>query len=479
MLGFGCFGCDNPITVEVVESRMLRTRNDQLTLWDAILPEELLALPELLAKVDRLLDDERFFAPFRDHFHPADGRPSIPIETYLRMMFLKHRYGLGFEPLCREVADSITWRRFCRIPLGGSVPHPTTLMKITTRCGAGTVAALNDALLDQAAEAKLVRVDKVRVDTTVVEADVAYPTDSGLLATAVTRIAKTIKKVKAAGGATRTKTRDRTRAAGKRARSIAANLKRRTGDAKETVKAITGELADLANTTASEAKRVISNAKRVLRRQGASASGRLARAIDDLETLVERTGRIIEQTRTRLSGQTPPGATRLVSLHDPDARPIIKGRLGKPVEFGYKAQVADNADGLVLDYDVHVGNPPDAPLLAPAIERIGRRIGKVPRAVTADRGYGEADVEDDLTALGVTTVAVPRKAKPSAARREHERQPSFRRLVKWRTGAEGRISALKRGYGMDRTRIDGIDGARTWIGHGILTHNLVHLAAMA
>src|SRR5680860_421051 len=120
MLGVGSFGCDNAVTVEVEEAGMLRTRNDQLTLWDAILPAELLELPELLAKVDRLLDDERFFAPFRDHFHPAEGRPSIPIETYLRMMFLKYRYGLGFEPLCGEVADSIMWRRFCRIPLGTS-----------------------------------------------------------------------------------------------------------------------------------------------------------------------------------------------------------------------------------------------------------------------------------------------------------------------------------------------------------------------
>lgn len=456
---------------------MLRTRNDQPTLWDAIIPPELLELPEQLAKVDRLLDDERFFAAFVPHFHATEGRPSIPMETYLRLMFLKYRYGLGYEPLVAEVADSLTWRRFCRIPLGARVPHPTTLMKITTRCGAEAVEQLNDTLLAQAAEAKLVRMHKVRTDTTVVEADVAYPTDSGLLAKAITRISATVKKVKAAGGATRTRTRDRSRSAGKRARSIAANLKRRTGEAKDEVRRITGDLADLAGTAAVEAERVISNAKRALRRQGA-ASGKLARAVADLETLLERTGRIIVQTRTRLAGDTPPGATRLVSLHDPDARPIVKGRLGKPVEFGYKAQITDNADGLVLDYEAHIGNPPDAGLLVPAIERAVRRVGKVPRAVTADRGYGDTGIDDKLTELGVTTVAIPRKAKPSAARREIERQPSFRRLVKWRTGAEGRISALKRGYGMDRTRIDGIDGARTWVGHGVLTHNLVHLAAM-
>jgi transposase, IS5 family len=284
---------------------MLRTRNDQPTLWDAIIPPE---LPELLAKVDRLLDDERLFTPFVAHFHPSKGRPSIPMETYLRLMFLKYRYQLGYEPLVAEVADSLTWRRFCRIPLGARVPHATTLMKITTRCGAEAVEQLNDVLLAQAADAKLVRMHKVRVDTTVVEADVAYPTNSGLLAKAITRLGASITKVKAAGGATRTRTRDRSRSAGKRARSIAANLKRRSGEAKDEVKRITGELADLAGVAAGEAQRVICNAKRALRRQGAAASGRLARAVDDLETLVGRTTRIIGQTRTRLAGATPPGS---------------------------------------------------------------------------------------------------------------------------------------------------------------------------
>ena len=100
-----------------------------------MLPAEALVMPAELERVDRLLDDVRFFAPYREFFHASLGRPSIPIETYLRMMFLKTRYRLGFETLCREVTDSITWQRFCRIPLGGTTPHPTTLMKITTRCG--------------------------------------------------------------------------------------------------------------------------------------------------------------------------------------------------------------------------------------------------------------------------------------------------------------------------------------------------------
>ena len=135
-------------------------------------------------------------------------------------MFLKFRYRLGYESLCREVSDSISWQRFCRIPLGTRVPHPTTLMKITTRCGDAAVAGLNEALLAKAAGTKLLRAGKVRADTTVVAADVAYPTDSGLLAKAIGTMARTIERVKGAGGAARARARDRRRSAGRRARSI-------------------------------------------------------------------------------------------------------------------------------------------------------------------------------------------------------------------------------------------------------------------
>ncbi len=126
---------------------MLRTINAEPTLWDAILPTCCLGLPPMLAEVDALLDDPRFFEPFVPFFSARHGRPSIPMETYLRMMFLRFRYKLGFETLCAEVSDSIAWRRFCRIPLDTAVPHPTTLVKITSRCGQSSIAALNEALL--------------------------------------------------------------------------------------------------------------------------------------------------------------------------------------------------------------------------------------------------------------------------------------------------------------------------------------------
>ena len=461
---------------------MFRTVNDQPTLWDSILPAELLVLPVELGRVDALLDDPVFFAPFAAYFDARIGRPSIPMETYLRLMFLKFRYRLGYESLCREVADSISWQRFCRIPLGMRVPHPTTLMKITTRCGDDAVAGLNEALLAKAATAKVLRTDKVRADTTVVEAAVAYPTDSGLLAKAIGAMARTVERIKAAGGATRTRARDRRRSAGRRARSIAAKLRLRgeqqRDQAQTAVRRITGELAGIAEQAMREASSVIRNARRALRTATGQRKGRLHRAINHLGTIVGRTERVVAQARSRLSGVMPESASRLVSLHDVDARPIRKGRLGKPVEFGYKAQIVDNADGVILDHNVEIGNPPDAPQLAPAIARITGRAGRTPRAVTTDRGYGEASVERDLHELGVRSVAIPRKSKPSAARRELEHRRAFRDKVKWRTGSEGRINHIKRSYGWNRTELTGIGGARSWCGHGVFAHNLVKIGTL-
>jgi transposase, IS5 family len=153
--------------LEGIEAIMFRTIGDGPSLWEASLPPQLLRLPDDLSRVDALLDDPVFFAPFAPHFHPVLGRPSTPVECYLRLMFLKFRHRLGYESLCAEVADSISWRRFCRIPLDGKVPHPTTLMKLTTRCGEAAVAGLNEALWAKAAAGKLLRTARVRADTTV------------------------------------------------------------------------------------------------------------------------------------------------------------------------------------------------------------------------------------------------------------------------------------------------------------------------
>ena len=250
-----------------------------------------------------------------------------------------------------------------------------------------------------------------------VPANVAYPTDSGLLAKAVRRIGANVKRIQAAGGAVRTKVRDRSRSAGTqgaRHRGEAA-VPRPAGPATRPRPGCSGSPGSWPGWPESaikDARKLLVNARRAANRARAKAAeqaaagvrdaaagrrrGRLVRAVNDLKRLVEATERIIEQTRLRIRGIMPDGATRVVSLHDTQARPIAKGRLGKPVEFGYKAQFVDNDDGIVLDHNVELGNPPDAPQLAPAIDRIIEQTGRAPRVVTADRGYGEAAVDQQL-----------------------------------------------------------------------------------
>jgi IS5 family transposase len=416
---------------------MFRTIAPQQSLWASVLPESARGLPPRLAELDSYFEDPRLFEPFRPYFHPTDGRPSVPMETYVRMMALKYRYQLGYEALCEEVSDSVSWRLFCRVPFGERAPHPSTLEKITSRCGQGAVDQLNEVLLKKGHEQKLLKLGKVRADTTVVPADVTYPSDAGLLKKGVARLAVLTKRLKEMGLAVRTKTRDRRRPMSTRAHSIGMSLRRRTGEAIDEVLAITAEMAKVAETALTEAGRVAACSARTLRRQGEAASGRARATLAELKDVAATLEKVLSQTRRRLAGGMPEGAARVVSFHDKDARPIRKGRIGVPVEFGYKAQLLDNSDGVVLDYSVMQGNPPDGPLLAPAVRRIKALFGGAPRAVTADRGYGSPQVDKEVAALGVKKVAVPRKGKASDARRALDRARGFRALVKCRTGSEG------------------------------------------
>jgi IS5 family transposase len=211
---------------------------------------------------------------------------------------------------------------------------------------------------------------------------------------------------------------------------------------------------------------------------GEEASAQAVAKLAELERTAAVLAKVIAQTRIRVAGGMPDGATRMISYHDPDARPIAKGRIGRPVEFGYKAQVVDNSDGIIIDHEVILGNPSDAPLLAPAIRRVKGRFGRAPRTVTADRGYGDAQVESDLETLGVKTVVIPRRGRPNPQRARLQRSARFTKLVKWRTGCEGRVATLKRNWGWSRTLLDGREGASIWCGWGVLAHNATKITTL-
>lgn len=236
------------------------------TLWEQLLREEIHLRPGDLAAIDRLLDDPRFLAPFVAHFDCPIGRPTIPIDSYLHLMYLKHRYGLGYETLVGEMADSLSWRFFCRLGLDKRPPHPTTLVKLTRRFGPGIVEDLNRALLERAVADEVLRGRRLRVDTTAIEADVRYPTDSGLCAHAISRLGRAVKAVKAAGLASRTRFRGRRRSTGKAVRKASGALSR-GGSTRPAVDRQTAALYELASGAAPQAKRVLVNARRALKAQ--------------------------------------------------------------------------------------------------------------------------------------------------------------------------------------------------------------------
>ena len=457
---------------------MLRETDPQasLTLWEGLLPEEARRLPAELQVVDAYLDDGCFRAPWRALFDRRLGRPSVPVDTLLRLLYLKHRYGLGYESLCREVADSLSWRRFCRIGLDRPVPHPTTLMKLVRRAGPEVIEELNAALVAKLAADKLLRARKLRVDTTVVEADVDYPTDADLLEHAVRKLGGLVRRVKGRGAASRTRFRDRGRAAGRRMKQLARTLRRRTGVAMAEVDRLTGQVAQLARRSLGEVQVVWRNARRALTRR--PHDGRLGRLVGELQETMTATERLLAQTDQRLAGNRVI-PDRLVSLADPDARPIRKGKPGHPTQFGYTLLVAEDERGFIADHQLQRGNPPDAPQLVPAVQRVVAVTGRAPGTVVGDRGFGTAANDQALEALGVKRVGLQRTGTPPRARLAVERTRRFRRLRNWRVGVEARISHLKRAFGLRRTRLRRLGGARAWAGLGIFAYNLQRMTVVA
>ncbi|MBA2421074.1 MAG: hypothetical protein H0V57_08110, partial [Thermoleophilaceae bacterium] len=285
-----------------------------------------------------------------------------------------------------------------------------------------------------------------RIDATVIEADVKYPTDAGLAAHGVRALARAGKKLAAKVGEPMTAVRDRSRSMGRRLRAISRTIRRRSGEAKAEVLELTEQTGALLQRSVKEAKRMAAKAR-------AKARGRGAKA---------------KQIKQRVKGEKI--SDRLVSLADPDARPIRKGKLGKPNEFGYVAQLCEvppnterGARGFSLPAATAQGNPGENTLLAQTASEL-QRLGLCPREVALDGGFQTGPTAETLKSLGPERTFVAGRQQPGSRRTQ--------RRLRYRTGAEGRISHLKRGYGLSRSRLKGDQGQRIWTGWATLTYNL-------
>jgi len=448
-------------------------------LWDELLPIETRLLPVDLAVIDRVLDDPAVLAPVavvwrreaeaRGRTSAGHGRPTVPMASYVRLMVVKQRNGWGYERLAREVSDSLHLRRFCRIALGERVPDESTIRKLTRRLGPEVVAAMTRAVIAKGVSETRFRARAVRIDSTVVEADVRYPTDAGLAGDAVRLLAREGRRASAlvAGGAARM--RDRSRAVGRKLRELGCAVKRRTGEAKDDVLRLTGACGKLAAASVTDARKVAGELRAAARGRGAQAK---LRAAERLEHACERAEKVCEQIRRRMAGE--PISDRLVSLADPDARPIRKGKAGKPTEFGSVHQIAEitphtrkGARGFVLAPATAPGNPGEQTLLPATVAEL-EQLGLKPTEVALDGGFPVRATCQTLEPIAPERLFIAGKRSTAAGASKRTRD----RLASYRTGSEGRISHLKRGYGLKRSRLRGAEGTKSWVGWAALAYNL-------
>jgi IS5 family transposase len=454
---------------------MLRLSGGQVeSLFDEALPIEVRALPADLAALDVLLSDPAVLEPVERAWGVTArgyGRPTIPIERFVRLMVIKQRTGWGYETLVREVSDSLHLRRFCLIALSERVPDESTIRKLCRRLGPEVVEDICRQIIAGAVRERRFVARAARIDSTVVEADVRYPSDLGLAADATRMLASEARKAARLAGQDAPRVRDRSRATNRRLRTLNRTLARRTGQGKETALRLTGEAGELVRRSVAETRRLARRLRESARGRGAQAK---LRAAERLEELADRAGKVCRQIRQRVAGEKI--TDRLVSMSDPDARPIRKGKLRQPTEFGYVVQITEitentrrGARGLILPAPSRVGSPNESDLL-PATGTEFDRLGITPREVALDGGFQPSSVDEHLPACERTFIA----GRQSAGSRRTDR-----RLARYRVGAEGRISHLKRGYGLRRSRLKGHPGARTWTAWSILAYNLDTLAVRA
>ena len=457
---------------------MLVLSDKQKDFWDSVLPKELLKLNEELTTIDQILNDDRFFKPIVEKFNTKWGRPTIPVSLYLRMMYLKHRYQLGYELLVKEVKDSIQWRRFCGLSLSSPVPDSTTLIKLTKKYGEKTIEEINNLLTEKLKEKKVIRGKRLRIDSTIVESDIHYPTDANLIADGVRLITRVIKKIKRLGVSRRTHFQDHTRLTKKALLKVASALRDKSEGGKQRVEVEVKGLMRILHKVHKRAQAVQRASLREMVHLSETKRRELRRLKKNLSLFLRRSTKILRQTKLVLSGKRSI-PRRMVSFFDPEARPICQGKLSQPVQFGRKVVLQETENGIITGYKVCQGNPRDSTLLRGALRRHIALFGRPPPEIATDRGFSSASNERWLKRKGVKRIAIPKRGKKSKERKLHERQHWFKRLQRFRAGAEAKISLLKRKFGLRRSRLRGTGGTWIWVGWSILAHNLWQTARVS
>jgi transposase, IS5 family len=434
-----------------------------------------------MLQADAVLEDEALLAAVHEALqrrHPRSrthGRPGTPAEVVLRMLLLKHIRNWSFAELEREVRANLVYRQFTRIG-AEKVPDAKTLGRVAQALGPEVIEKIHARMVALAQEHKVIVGRRLRVDTTVVEANIHYPTDSSLLGDGVRVLTRLMKKVTEIAGEVGTKLRDRSRSVQRRLIEIGRVSRSQGQVAKEKIQKVYLKLLEGTGRVVGQAKKFSAEIGQGIKRTSEVLQQATLQALQrELDTMRARVQQVIRQTKARVfDGDTRvPG--KLVSIFEPDTEIIRKGKASKPTEFGKLVKIQEAENQIITAYEVYDQRPCDSDLLVPAVAMHEQRLERVPELVAGDAGFYSARGETEAHALGVKRISIPNHSTKSAERRRHQKQRWFRKGQKWRTGSEGRISVLKRRHGLRRCRYKGPVGMKRWVGLAVISDNLINI----
>jgi len=468
---------------------MITVRYQQHTIYEPLALNVMADYQELLwegwlLKVDKFLEDEDLVKIVREALekrHPHSGtrgRLGTPAEVVLRLMALKHLRNWSYQALEREVRANVVYREFTRIR-GEKVPDSKTMVRWGKALGPKVTRAIHERVVDLGRKRGVVRGRKLRVDTTVAETDIHYPTDSGLLGDAVRVMTRTMKQIEWEVGDRGTVLRDRTRSVKHRLIEIGRSAMRKSQEAVVRRTEAYRKLMATTHKVMAQAE-LFSQEVAVGVKQASTLRGQLlieglAKYLEEMHGLAVR---VLKQTKARVLEGNQHYVDKLYSVFEVHTEAIRKGKLSKPTEFGKLVKIQEAEHQIITDYEVFLVRPADQELLIPAIEKHREIFGRVPQLAATDAGFFSLENVRQAKELGVKRVAVPNKKGRNLARSKEQKQRWFRRAQRWRVGCEGRISVLKRRQGLRRCRYRGVDGIERWVGWAVIADNLIHLGRL-
>jgi transposase, IS5 family len=457
---------------------VIAVRRLQQSFADGLISEAVSDLWEpWMRHADQALEDEALLLIIQQELakrckkSKTRGRPGTTAEIVLRMLLLKHFRDWSFEDLTREVRANLVYREFTRIG-GGKVPDDKTMGRLARQLGPDVVEKLHQRVVEIALEKKIAAGRKLRVDTTVVETNIHYPTDSSLLGDGVRVLTRVMKRVGQVAGQAGTQLRDRTRSIKLKVLAIARASRNKTESGKQKLQQAYAALLDATSRVVGQAKKFSQEIARGIKLGPRKLLGKARRQLDEM---IPRVKQVLRQTRQRVLQGNTRAEGKLVSVFEPETEIIRKGKAHKPNEFGKLVRIQEAENQLITSYQVLDNRPADSTLLIPSLEQHIELFGRAPYALAADPGFFSAANEAAAEQMGVKRVSIPSTGTPGKQRRAKQKQRWFKKLQKWRTGCEGRISVLKRRHGLQRSRYKGLAGIKRWVGLGVIADNVIHI----